>query len=63
MKEIAEEIKNSIPDNNVIYKPYPRQAIAGCWLKSIDGTVAANDWLWKTAYFLKEKKEDIVGNM
>lgn len=51
-KEIAAEIKKHIPEFEITYKPDFRQAIAESWPKSIDDTVARNDWGCKYVYDL-----------
>lgn len=49
---IAAEIKKSIPKFQISYKPDFRQAIADSWPKSIDDSVAREDWGWKHEYDL-----------
>ncbi|MBX7043760.1 MAG: NAD-dependent epimerase/dehydratase family protein [Ignavibacteria bacterium] len=49
---IAEEIRKSIPKFQISYKPDFRQAIADSWPKSIDDSVAREDWGWKHEYDL-----------
>ena len=45
-KELAEAIKNIIPEFEISYKPDSRQAIADSWTRSIDDSVARQDWKW-----------------
>ncbi|MFO8068357.1 MAG: NAD-dependent epimerase/dehydratase family protein, partial [Bacteroidales bacterium] len=52
-KEIAAEIKKSIPDFSITYKPDFRQAIADSWPQSIDDTHARKDWGLRNTYDLK----------
>ncbi len=49
---IADEIKKSVPKFQISYKPDFRQAIADSWPKSIDDSVAREDWGWKHEYDL-----------
>ena len=62
-KEIAQEIKKSIPEFEIIYKPDSRQAIANSWPQSIDDSVAAKDWSWKAEYDLAEMTKDMLENV
>lgn len=56
-EELAEEIKKSVSTFEIIYKPDFRQVIADSWPKSIDDSVARNDWGWKHKYGLNEITE------
>ena len=62
-KEIADEIKNSIPDFDIIYKPDSRQAISNSWPQSINDSVATNDWGWEAEYNLEEMTKDMLENV
>ena len=62
-KEITDEIKNNIPDFDIIYKPDSRQAIANSWPQSIDDSVATHDWGWKAEYNLEEMTKDMLDNV
>ena len=62
-KEIAAEIKKSIPEFKIIYKPDSRQAIANSWPQSINDNVAAKDWGWKAEYDLAEMTKDMLENV
>lgn len=53
-KEIAAEIKKSIPDFSMSYNPDFRQAIADSWPQSIDDKVARHDWGLKSTFDLKK---------
>ena len=50
--EIAEEIKKHLPDFSISYQPDYRQNIADSWPKSIDDSIAQEDWGWKNSYEL-----------
>jgi nucleoside-diphosphate-sugar epimerase len=62
-KQIAGEIKNHIPDFEIIYKPDSRQTIAESWPQSIDDSVATNDWNWKPEYDLQSMTVDMLENL
>jgi nucleoside-diphosphate-sugar epimerase len=62
-KEIAEEIKKHIPDFSISYKPDYRQTIANSWPKSIDDTVARNNWGWKEEFDLSAMTADMFANL
>ena len=62
-KQIAAEIKKHIPEFKMIYKPDYRQAIAESWPRSIDDSVARQDWGWKEEYDLAAMTEDMLQNL
>lgn len=51
--QVVEEIRKLYPEFKVNYAPDFRQEIAASWPKSIDDTVAGNDWGWKANFDLK----------
>lgn len=53
-QQLAAQIKKIIPKFQISYKPDFRQAIADSWPKSIDDSVARNDWGWKHDYDLEK---------
>jgi nucleoside-diphosphate-sugar epimerase len=61
--DIANEIKKYIPDFLLTNKPDYRQAIADSWPKSIDDSVARNDWGWKPEYDLQRMTRDMLDNL
>lgn len=61
--EIAAEIKKHIPEFEMSYKPDYRQAIADSWPKSIDDSVARNDWNWKHEFDLPKMTADMFKNI
>lgn len=61
--EIAESIKKHIPAFAINYEPDYRQAIANSWPQSIDDSVAANDWNWKSKYSLDDMTADMLANL
>ncbi len=62
-KEIAAEIKKTIPEFQIVYRPDSRQAIANSWPQSIDDSVATRDWNWKGEYDLAEMTKDMLENV
>jgi nucleoside-diphosphate-sugar epimerase len=62
-REIAAEIKKHIPDFTISYKSDYRQQIAESWPKSIDDSVARNDWGWKNEYDLTKMTKDMFLNL
>lgn len=59
-KILAEEIKKHIPDFTIDYNIDYRQAIADSWPKSIDDSVARNEWNWKPSYNLESMTADML---
>lgn len=53
-QQLAAQIKKIMPKFQITYKPDFRQAIADSWPKSIDDSVARNDWGWKHDYDLEK---------
>lgn len=62
-KEIAAEIKKTIPDFSISYQPDYRQAIAEGWPQSIDDSVARKDWGWKEEFDLGAMTTDMLENL
>lgn len=61
--DIAAEIKKYIPEFKINYQPDYRQPIADSWPKSIDDSVARNDWGWKPEYDLARMTKDMLANL
>jgi nucleoside-diphosphate-sugar epimerase len=59
-KEIADEIRKSIPDFEISYKPDFRQSIAESWPASIDDSAAKLHWGWKPQYDLASMTREIL---
>ena len=58
--EIAAEIKKHIPDFEIDYKPDFRQEIADSWPKSIDDSLAREEWGWNPSYDLASMTKDMI---
>lgn len=62
-KEIAESIKNEIPEFEISYAPDFRQQIAESWPNSIDDSKARDDWDWELRYNLNSMTKDMLKNI
>ncbi len=62
-KDVAAEIKKTIPDFSMSYKPDSRQVIADSWPQSIDDAVAQKDWGWKPEFDLPLLTKDMIKNI
>ena len=58
--ELADEIKKCIPKFKCDYKPDFRQAIADTWPRTIDDSVAREEWGWKQDYDLAVMTKDML---
>jgi threonine 3-dehydrogenase len=61
--ELATAIREHLPDFKVTYKPDFHQAIADSWPKSIDDSVAREEWGWKPDYDLEAMTKDMLVNL
>jgi nucleoside-diphosphate-sugar epimerase len=61
--ELAAEIKKHCPEFLCEYKPDFRQKIADSWPKSIDDSVARQEWDWKPDYDLATMTEDMYDRL
>jgi nucleoside-diphosphate-sugar epimerase len=59
-KEIADAIKENIPQFRITYQPDFRQGIADSWPKSIDDSSANRDWNWKHKVTLNDMVRDML---
>ena len=61
--EIAEEIKNHIPEFTISYHPDFRQKIADSWPASIDDSAARKDWNWKHQFDISSMTKDMLDHL
>ncbi len=60
-EELADEIRTYIPEFVIDYEVDPvRQAIADSWPRSLDDSVAREEWDWKPVYDLKTTTKDMI---
>ncbi len=61
--ELANEIRNHIPDFTLTCKPDYRQQIADSWPQTIDDSRARNDWNWNHTYQIADMVADMLENI
>ncbi|MCC6024245.1 MAG: NAD-dependent epimerase/dehydratase family protein [Thaumarchaeota archaeon] len=59
-KQLEEEIKKYIPNFKVEYKPDFRQKIADSWPRSIDDSVAREEWGWSPDWTFEATVKDML---
>lgn len=62
-KEVAQAIKNIIPEFEITYKPDYRQGIAESWPSSIDDSCAREDWNWSHQHDLESIVNEMITNL
>ena len=63
-EELAQSIKKRIPGFRIEYKiDAIRQAIADSWPKSLDDSIARNEWGWKPEWDLESMTDDMLENL
>lgn len=62
-EELAQSIRNYIPNFEIQYKPDFRQSIADSWPNSIDDSVAREDWNWKHNYNLDAITKEMINGL
>lgn len=62
-EELAQSIKNYIPNFEIQYKPDFRQSIADSWPNSIDDSVAREDWNWQHRYNLEAITNKMINGL
>ena len=63
VSELAESIRNRIPEFTVSYEPDYRQQIADGWPHTVDDRAARIDWDWKPEFDLEAMTEDMLSNL
>ncbi len=58
--ELACEIKRHIPEFKIEYKPDFRQEIADSWPKSINDSLAREEWGWNPSFNLASMTKDMI---
>jgi nucleoside-diphosphate-sugar epimerase len=58
--ELADAIRQHLPNFEITYVPDHRQAIAASWTESIDDSAARQDWGWHHQYDLEKMTEDMI---
>jgi len=61
--EIAGEIQKKIPSFKIAYSADYRQQIADSWPRSIDDSVARDDWGWKPEFDLSKMTTEMLENL
>ncbi|MFD0862890.1 NAD-dependent epimerase/dehydratase family protein [Sungkyunkwania multivorans] len=62
-KEIAASIKRELPNFTITYRPDFRQKIADSWPKSIDDSLARDDWGWEHQYELDDISREMLSQL
>jgi len=62
-EELAEELRKHIPGLKITYSPDHRQKIADSWPKSIDDSLAREDWGWKHQFDLSAMTNTMVEHL
>ena len=59
-EEIAAEIKKHIPDFEITYVPDFRQEISNSWPKTIDDSLAREEWGWSPKHDLSSTTKEMI---
>jgi nucleoside-diphosphate-sugar epimerase len=58
--ELANSIRTVIPEFTCEYEPDYRQAVADSWPRSLDDSVARQEWDWESAFDLPKTTQDMI---
>lgn len=61
--ELADTIREFIPEFECEYKPDFRQQIADSWPKSLDDSAAREEWGWEPEYDLRSMTQDMIDKL
>ncbi|MEM3346442.1 MAG: GDP-mannose 4,6-dehydratase [Desulfurococcaceae archaeon] len=59
-KQLEEEIRKYVPEFKVVYQPDFRQKIADSWPRTIDDSVAREEWGWKPEWTFEAMVKDML---
>lgn len=59
-KQLVEEIRKYVPSFQVEYKPDFRQQIADSWPKSLDDSIAREEWEWRPDWSFEAMVKDML---
>jgi nucleoside-diphosphate-sugar epimerase len=62
-RELAQAIRQTVPQFDISYQPDHRQAIADSWPHSLDDSWASADWGWHAAIGLQQLVKDMLANI
>jgi nucleoside-diphosphate-sugar epimerase len=62
-RQLAQAIRQRVPDFEIAYQPDHRQAIADSWPQSLDDTYARADWGWQAEIGLAQLVDDMLRNV
>lgn len=61
--DVADSIRNFIPEFEIDYKPDFRQEIADSWPNALDDSNARRDWQWQHEYDLDKMTADMLDSI
>lgn len=63
VRELADAIRQRVPDFEIVYRPDRRQRIADSWPRDVDDLRAREDWGWRPTYALEDIVEDMLAHL